>query len=36
VLTVIIPLAERAKPRKIEVAHSGGQRSIEPTTVDSE
>jgi Hsp20/alpha crystallin family len=35
VLTVTIPLAERAKPRKVEVAH-GGQRSIEPTTVDSE
>jgi HSP20 family protein len=36
VLTVTIPLAERAKPRKIEVAHSGRQQSIEPTTVDSE
>ena len=36
VLTVTIPLAERAKPRKIEVAHGGGQQSIEPTTVDSE
>jgi HSP20 family protein len=36
VLAVTIPLAERAKPRKIDVAHSGGQRSIEPTTVDSE
>jgi HSP20 family protein len=36
VLTVTIPLAERAKPRKIDVAHGGGQRSIEPTTVDSE
>ena len=35
VLTVTIPLAERAKPRKIDIAHSGGQRSIEPTTVDS-
>jgi HSP20 family protein len=43
VLTVTIPVAERAKPRKIEVSHSGlpgptrsrGQ-SIEPTTVDSE
>ena len=35
VLTVTIPLAERAKPRKIDVAHGGGQRSIEPTTVDS-
>ena len=36
VLTVTIPIAERAKPRKIEVAHSGHQQSIEPTTVDSE
>jgi HSP20 family protein len=36
VLTVTIPMAERAKPRKIDVAHGGGQRSIEPTTVDSE
>jgi HSP20 family protein len=35
VLTVTIPVAERAKPRKIEVAHSAGQQSIEPTTVDS-
>jgi HSP20 family protein len=35
VLTVTIPLAERAKPRKIDVAHGGSQRSIEPTTVDS-
>ena len=36
VLTVTIPLAERAKPRKIDVAHGGAQQSIEPTTVDSE
>lgn len=36
VLTVTIPVAERAKPRKIEVAHSGRQQSIEPTTADSE
>ena len=36
VLTVTIPLAERAKPRKIEVTHSGEQKSIQPTTVDSE
>jgi len=35
VLTVTIPVAERAKPRKIEVTHSGRQQSIEPTTVDS-
>jgi HSP20 family protein len=36
VLTVTIPVAERAKPRRIEVAHGGGTRSIEATTVDSE
>jgi len=36
VLTVTIPVAERAKPRKIEVTHSGRQQSITPTTVDSE
>jgi HSP20 family protein len=35
VLTVTIPVAERAKPRKVEVSHSGRQQSIEPTTVDS-
>jgi HSP20 family protein len=35
VLTVTIPIAERAKPRKIDVLHSGRQQSIEPTTVDS-
>ena len=43
-LTVSIPLAERAKPRRIDVAHGGGLgapparegRSVEPTTVDSE
>ncbi len=36
VLTVTIPIAEKAKARKVEVSHSGNQRSIEPTTVDSE
>jgi HSP20 family protein len=36
VLTVTIPMAERAKPRKIDVAHGGGQKSIRPTTVDAE
>ena len=36
VLTVTIPVAERAKPRKIEVSHNGAQTSIEPTTVDAE
>jgi HSP20 family protein len=35
VLTVTIPVAERAKPRKIEVSHAGRQTSIEPTTVDA-
>src|SRR4029453_3979813 len=37
VLTVTIPLSEKAKPRKIDVAHGGGKRSIEThTTVESE
>ena len=37
VLTVTIPLSEKAKPRKIDVAHGGGKKSIETTTtVDSE
>ena len=36
VLTVTIPLAERAKPRKIDVARGGGKQAIEPTTVDAE
>jgi HSP20 family protein len=35
VLTVTIPLSERAKPRKIDVAHGGTQKSIKPTTVES-
>jgi HSP20 family protein len=35
VLSVTIPLAEKAKPRRIEVTKAGGQRSIEPQTVDS-
>jgi HSP20 family protein len=35
VLTVTIPVAEKAKPRKIEVSHSGKQKSIEPTTVEA-
>ncbi|GAA2537670.1 Hsp20/alpha crystallin family protein [Mycolicibacterium diernhoferi] len=35
VLTLTIPLAERAKPRKIEVAHSG-QKSVEAPTVDAD
>lgn len=37
VLTITIPLSERAKPRKVEVAHGGEQRSIDThTTVESE
>lgn len=36
VLTVTIPLAERAKARRIEVTHGGGAKSIRPTTVESE
>ena len=35
VLTVTIPLAERAKARRIEVAHSGSATSIGPTTIES-
>src|SRR5690242_16704302 len=35
VLSVTIPVAERAKPRRIEVTSAGGQQSIESTTVDS-
>ena len=35
VLTLTIPLAERAKPRKIEVVH-GGQKSVEAPTVDAD
>jgi HSP20 family protein len=37
VLTVTIPLSEKAKPRKVEIAHSGGQKSIGThATVESE
>jgi HSP20 family protein len=36
VLTVTIPLAERARPRKIDIAHGSGAKSISPTTVESE
>jgi HSP20 family protein len=36
VLTVTIPLAERAKPRRIEVTCAASQTAIEPTTVDAE
>jgi HSP20 family protein len=35
VLNVTIPLAERAKPRRIEVTHSESDKSIEGTTVES-
>lgn len=36
VLTVTIPLAERAKSRRIEVTHAGESRSIEPATVEAD
>jgi HSP20 family protein len=36
VLTVTIPVAESAKPRRIDVAHSTATRSIEPTTIDAQ
>ena len=35
VLTVTLPVAEVAKPRRIDVAHGGTHQSIEPTTVDA-
>jgi HSP20 family protein len=35
VLSVTIPLAERAKPRRIQVTNAGDKKSIEPTTVES-
>ncbi|MBX7447984.1 Hsp20/alpha crystallin family protein [Mycolicibacterium sp. 3033] len=36
VLTVTIPVAEKAKPRKVEIQHAGAQTSISPTTVDAD
>ncbi|WP_099022114.1 Hsp20/alpha crystallin family protein [Mycolicibacterium palauense] len=36
VLTVTIPMSERAKPRRITVSHTGNERSIEPTTVEAD
>ena len=36
VLTVTIPLAERVKPRRVEVTHGGAAKSIQPTTVEAE
>lgn len=36
VLTVTIPMAEKAKARRIEVAHTKAATSIGPTTVDSD
>ncbi|MGV0745186.1 Hsp20/alpha crystallin family protein [Mycolicibacterium sp. XJ870] len=36
VLTVTIPVAERARPRKIEVARGDSRRSIETNTVDAD
>ena len=35
VLTVTIPLAERAKPRRIEVSHTAGSKPIQPTTIET-
>jgi HSP20 family protein len=35
VLTVTIPVAEKAKPRKVEIAHAGSQKSIPTTTIDA-
>ena len=35
VLTVVIPVAETAKPHRIDVAHSDGAKSIASTTVDA-
>lgn len=35
VLSVTIPLAERAKPRRIQVTNASDKKSIEPTTVES-
>lgn len=35
VLTVTIPVAEKAKARKVAIAHGGGQKSIPTTTVDA-
>ena len=34
VLTVTLPVAEESKPRKISVAHSGGQREIKSEVVE--
>lgn len=35
VLTLHIPVAEEAKPRKIQVSHTGGQQSIEGEVAES-
>lgn len=35
VLSVSIPLAERAKPRRIEVTSAGGKKSIQASTAES-
>ena len=35
VLTVTIPLAERAKPRRIAISHAAGSKPIEPTTIET-
>ncbi|MBB1482900.1 Hsp20/alpha crystallin family protein [Tessaracoccus sp. MC1865] len=34
VLTVMLPVAEESKPRKVSVAHSGGQREIRSEVVE--
>lgn len=34
VLSVTIPLAEQARPRRIQVTNAGDKKSIEPTTVE--
>ncbi|MCB0946879.1 MAG: Hsp20/alpha crystallin family protein [Mycobacterium sp.] len=36
VLTVTIPLAERAKARRVEDTHGGAAKYIQPTTVEAE
>lgn len=36
VLTVTIPVAEKAKPRKIEINHAKSQTSIQANTIDAD
>ena len=35
VLSLLLPVAEEAKPRRIQVAHTGGSQAISGTTVDA-